>query len=345
MIRIGLVGYGTGGQHFHAPFIQAAEGVELVGIVARSPGRIAAVKADFPDMPIYDSLTSMIASGKVDAVTITTPPHTRKELVLEAIESGIHVIADKPFAPNAQVARELTEAARSKGVELCVFHNRRFDTDIQTLKQVMDSGKLGKIWRLSLRMEQDDPVTLEAGPQGGLLRDLGSHVVDQAIFLLGPITSVYAQLDDVDLPEGRTNAAFSLTLMHESGAHSHISCSKINRQVAKEFLIHADNGSYFSQATDVQAQDIFAGKRPIDDMKNWGYEAEENWPTLAVGKDAPVKVPSAQGRYHDYYEMFAKTLTEGAEPPVTLEQAIQVLEVIDAAAVSAKENKVVSLSS
>ncbi len=83
-MKIGIVGYGTGGKHFHAPFINAAEGVELAGIVARAPATIARVRADFPDIPIYASLTDMLAAG-VDAVTITTPPQTRRELVLEAI--------------------------------------------------------------------------------------------------------------------------------------------------------------------------------------------------------------------------------------------------------------------
>jgi predicted dehydrogenase len=99
-VRLGLVGYGTGGQHFHAPFIAAAKGVELAGVVARAPATVAKVKADLPGVPIYASLTEMLAAG-VDAVTITTPPQTRRELVLEAIAAGVHVIADKPFAPNA----------------------------------------------------------------------------------------------------------------------------------------------------------------------------------------------------------------------------------------------------
>ena len=154
----------------------------------------------------------MIEAGGVEAVTITTPPHTRKDLVLEAIDARLHVIADKPFAPTADAARDLERAAKAKGVVLGVFHNRRWDADVQTLRKVLDSGRLGRLWRLHSRMEQSDPGTLEAGATGGLLRDLGSHVVDQALWLLGPVVSVYAQLDMVDLPQGKTDAGFVLSL-------------------------------------------------------------------------------------------------------------------------------------
>ena len=101
-LRLGLVGYGTGGRHFHAPFIEAAEGVEIAGVVARAPGTVAAARADLPGVTIYPTLTAMLAAG-VDAVTVTTPPQTRRDLVLEAVNAGVHVIADKPFAPTAEV--------------------------------------------------------------------------------------------------------------------------------------------------------------------------------------------------------------------------------------------------
>src|SRR6478752_6597823 len=126
MVRIGVVGYGSGGRNFHTPFIEAAAGVELVGVVARSAERKAAIGRDWPGVPIYGSLTDLLAAG-VDAVTITTPPATRRELVLEAVAAGVHVIADKPFAPTAADARELEHAAAEAGVLLSVYHNRRWD--------------------------------------------------------------------------------------------------------------------------------------------------------------------------------------------------------------------------
>ncbi len=341
-MRIGLVGYGTGGRHFHAPFIAAAAGVELAGVVARAPATIAKVEADLPGVAVFPSLAAMIATGGIDAVTITTPPHTRQELVLEAIQAGLHVIADKPFAPSADAGRALARAARTRGVVLGVFHNRRWDADARTLKAVLDTGRLGRLWRVHSRMDQDDPATLEAGPAGGLLRDLGSHVVDQMLWLLGPVVSVDAQLDIIDLPEGPTDAGFTLTLRHSSGVHSHLQASKLNRLAVKEYRAYGELGSYVSSGTDVQAQAIFAGRRPVDDPAGWGCEARRDWGILrtAAGEEP---VPSEQGRYHDYYVAFARSVRDGTPPPVTAEEGIRTLAILDAARTSARVGRSVEL--
>lgn len=342
MLRIGVVGYGTGGQHFHTPFIAAAEGCALAGIVARAEGTIAKARADWPDVPIFPSLAAMIEAEVCDAVTITTPPQTRRALVLEAIEAGLHVIADKPFAPNYEGAMDLGAAAKAAGVTLGVYQNRRFDADLQTLKKVMDDGHLGKIWRIESRMDQDSPHTLEAGPTGGLLRDLGSHVVDQMIYLLGPVAAVDAQLDMVDLPEGPTDAAFTITLRHENGAHSHVSACKLNFIDDRELRVIGEKGSYVSKTIDIQAQDIFAGRRPVDDPVAWGYEPEANWGTLRTAEGARV-IPSEQGRYHDYYTAFARAVHDRTSPPVTAEQGAKTLAVLDAARESARIGKTIEL--
>lgn len=339
-MRIGVVGYGTGGKNFHVPFIQAARGVELVGVVARAPETIARVRDDLPDIPVYPSLKSMIERGGVDAVTITTPPHTRRDLVLEAIEAGVHVIADKPFGPSAEGGRELDRAARLRGVVLGAFHNRRWDADVVTLKKVLGSQKLGKIWRIHSRMEQDDPGTIEAGPTGGLLRDLGSHMVDQMLWLLGPAIGVSAQLDMVTMEQGETDAGFVMTILHASGAHSHLSASKMNRLAVKEYRAYGELGSFVSSGSDVQASAIFAGRRPTDNPLDWGYEPEELWGTLRTG-DGEVRIPSEQGRYHDYYEAFAHAVATNGAPPVTAAEAIETLAVLDAARVSAQEGRTV----
>ncbi|HEX8416906.1 MAG TPA: Gfo/Idh/MocA family oxidoreductase [Methylobacterium sp.] len=340
-MRIGLVGYGTGGRHFHAPFIQAADGLELAGIVARAPATVERARADHPGIPIHSSLTDMLSAG-VDAVTITTPPQTRRELVLEALDAGVPVIADKPFAPSAEAGRELDRAAKAKGVTLGVFHNRRFDADVLTLRKVLTEGRLGRLWRLHSRMDLDDPHTLEAGPTGGLLRDLGSHLVDQALWLLGPAMSVHAVLDHVDRPDGPTDAGFVLTLEHAGGVTSHLSASKLNGLAVREWRAYGDNGSYASSGTDVQAQAIFAGLRPADDLVRWGYEKPDLWGTLRAS-GATERVPSEQGRYHDYYEAFAKAVREGSAPPVTAEDAVRTLEVLDAARESATTRRVVGV--
>ena len=342
MLRIGVVGYGMGGRCFHTPFIAAAQGCTLTGIVARAPGTVAAAREDWPDVPVFASLSEMIAAGTCDAVTITTPPQTRRDLVLEAIAAGLHVIADKPFAPDAASARSLGAAAEAKGVTLGVYLNRRYDSDMQTLAKLVRDGRLGKIWRVHSRMDQDGAHTLEAGPTGGLLRDLGSHVVDQMIWLLGPVASVDAQMDFVELAQGRTDAGFTIRLTHESGATSHVEASKLNHVDSREFRAYGDLGFYGSSTTDVQAQAIFAGKRPTDDLAAWGYEPKANWGTLHTARGAEV-IPAEQGRYNDYYEAFAKAVRDGTLPPVTAEQGARTLAVLDAARQSALEGRSITL--
>ncbi len=342
MLRVGVVGYGTGGQHFHTPFIAAAEGCELAGIVARAPATIAKANADWPDVPVFASLGDMIAAGVCDAVTVTTPPQTRRALVLEAIEAGLHVIADKPFAPDYAGAMELDAAAKAKGVTLGVYQNRRFDADLQTLRKLVLDERLGTVWSVHSRMDQNGAHTLEAGPTGGLLRDLGSHVVDQMIYLLGPVAAVDCQMDHVDLPEGKTDCAFNITLRHENGSHSHLSASKLNFVDQREFRAYGSKGFYQSMTIDVQAQDIFAGKRPADDLAAWGYEPEGCWGTLRTAIGAEI-VPSEQGRYHDYYEAFARAIKDGTPPPVTAEQGARTLAVLDAARQSAETSQTVLL--
>jgi predicted dehydrogenase len=341
-VKLGVVGYGAGGRYFHAPFIEAADGVELAGVVTRSPVRRAEVEHDWPGVPVFDSLAAMLGSG-VDAVTITTPPETRRELVLEAIGAGVHVIADKPFAPSAAVGLELADAADAADVLLTVFHNRRWDADIRTLAAVVDSGRLGELWRVHSRFDLDDPDTLEAGPGGGLLRDLGSHVVDQMIWLLGDVRSVNAHLDWLELPEGPTDAGFCIELEHISGVRSHVESSKANHLEARELRAYGSEGSYRALGTDVQAQAIFAGRRPVDDPGEWGYEEPARWGLLATAA-GEVSVPSEQGRYQDLYTAFAAAVRGEGRQPVPAREAVRTLAVLDAARLSAERGESVRVA-
>lgn len=329
-MRIGLVGYGVGGRWFHAPYIQAAKGAELAGVVARAPQTVALAERELPGVPVYPSLAALLDAG-VDAVTVTTPPATRRELVLEAVGRGVHVVADKPFAPNAAAAQELVDAADAAGVRLAVFHNRRWDTDVRTFLTVRD--RLGAVQRFDSRMDFDDPATLEGGPTGGLLRDLGSHLVDQALWLFGPATHVSAVLDTT----GDTDSGFVVTVLHACGTHSHLSASKLNRLVDREIRVLGADGSYVSSMSDVQTQAILDGRRPAEDPAGWGFEAPERWGTLHTAAGAE-RVPSAQGSYVDYYERFA-----AGEVPVTGAEAVATVRVLDAARTSHDERRTVAL--
>ena len=161
------------------------------------------------------------------------------------------------------------------------------------------------------------------------------------LWLLGPVTAVDSQLDMIDLPAGRTDAGFTLTLHHASGVRSHLEASKINRLVAKEYRAYGELGSYVSSGTDVQAHAISAGLRPADDLAGWGFEGRDRWGILRTAS-GEEKVPSEQGRYHDYYEAFARAGHDGSPAPVTAEEGIRTLAVLDAARLSAAELRTVA---
>ncbi|MFM2404970.1 MAG: hypothetical protein RL223_2850 [Pseudomonadota bacterium] len=340
-LRIGVVGYGVGGRLFHTPYIAAVPGLTLVGVVTANPDRQTEVRGDWPGVPTFDDLAALLAHG-VDLVTITTPPHTRRALVLQALAAGVHVIADKPFAPSAAVAHEMAAAARQAGRLLGVFHNRRWDSDARTVQAVLASGRLGEIWRVESRFELDQPETLETGPDGGLLRDLGTHLVDQMMWLLGPVHSVHAELDHVDRPAGRTDAGFSIHLQHRSGVRSHVSAGKLNRHVEKSWRVYGSGGSYIASGTDVQTQALLSGRRPADEGPRWGHEDARLWGTLNTA-DGRESVPSARGAYQDYYAAFAAAVRGEGPLPVTAEEGAALLAVLDAARVSAREGRVVTL--
>lgn len=340
-IRIGLVGYGVGGQLFHAPYIRASEACDLVGVVARSPERVAASAADNPGVTVHASLGAMIDAG-VDAVVISTPPGTRQSLVLEALGRGVHVVADKPFAPSAEAGRELADVADRADLLLNVFHNRRFDTDIVTARAVIVEQDLGRITRLDLRCDQDDAGTFDGGPSGGLLRDLGSHVVDQALFLLGRARYVSAQLDWVETPAGPADSGFVISIEHESGAHSHVSSSKLNHLTSRELRLHGELGSYASNYNDVQIEALRAGLEPAGQRHQWGYEGRARWGVLTTNAGAQP-VPSCQGDHAAFYDGFAKALESGSGGPVPALEGVAVLEVLDAARISAAEHRTVSI--
>ena len=337
-LRIGVVGFGTGGLNFHAPFIEAADGVELAGVVTRNPERRRILADRFPGVAAYDSLADLVigerAAGGIDAVTITTPPQTRHDLVVEALDLGLHVVADKPFAATAQAAAALDRAADDAGRVLGVYHNRRWDSDICTLRGVLASEALGRIDRFHSRFDADDADTLEGGPHGGLLRDLGSHLVDQALWLFGPVEHVFARLHAAPTAAGPTDASFLVVLSHHGGTTSELSATKLNHLAERELRLYGENGSYLARGTDVQAQAIFAGHRPVDDPDAWGREPESAWGTLHTAAGSR-RVPSEAGNYARYYELFAEAVRTGGSPPVTARQGVEVLAVLDAARQSA----------
>lgn len=340
-MRIGLVGYGFGGRFFHLPYIQAVPEWSVAGVVTRSPENRRALAAEAPGARAFDELDALLDAG-VDAVVISTPPETRRDLVLRAVERGVPTVADKPFAPDGESARTLARAAEEAGVLVTVYQNRRWDTDFLTAQEVVRSGDLGEIWRATLRMDLDDPETLEAGPAHGLLRDLGSHLVDQAVQLLGRVSGVRAHLDHAEIDGQRIDVGFTLGLQHVSGAFSTVSASKMNRIDEKEILVYGSNGSYVSRMSDVQTEQILAGRRPATARDRWGVEDRSRWGCLNT-PDGTRTVEPTPGNYAEYYRNLLRAVGGEAEAAVSLEDVIHTIDILDAARTSDSTEAVVTL--
>ena len=217
-VQFGLVGYGFGARYFHAPLIASATECELVAVATRSAERQALVATEHPDAAVVDDLTGLVAAG-AEAVTVSTPADTHIPLCRDALERGLPVVVDKPFTLTAADARPAVELAERLGLALSVYQNRRWDSDFRTVRALADSGTLGEITRFESRFERRQDGPPAAG--GGTLLDFGSHLVDQAIQLLGPVRTVYAEIHHRDDPAGLDDDVF-VALAHARGAHSHL---------------------------------------------------------------------------------------------------------------------------
>ncbi|NGY59888.1 Gfo/Idh/MocA family oxidoreductase [Lentzea sp. NEAU-D13] len=335
MTRVGLLGYGIAGRVFHAPLISSTEGMDLVAIVTANPERQAQARAAHPDAKIVtaDELFEL----DLDLIVVGTPNRTHVEYARKAIDKGVAVVVDKPFAPSSAEGEELVAAAQAKGVPLTVFQNRRWDSDFLTVRKII--GRLGEVRRFESRYERWVPEIWDnwrefGAPEeaGGLLYDLGAHLVDQALQLFGPVSSVYAELDQ-RRPGAQVDDDVFVALTHKNGVRSHLWAGAHTAQHGPRFRVLGSEGAFVISGLDEQEDALDAGRRPTD--ANWGYETRSG--QLGV-LDQTIEVPVELGAYETFY-----TELQAGRIPVDPTSAVQALRVIEAAFTSARENRVVEL--
>ena len=335
MRRVALIGYGLGGRSFHAPLIAVTPGLRLDAIVTSSAERRRQAGAEHPTARLLDSADDVFANpGDFDLVVVTTPNRTHVPLARRGLEAGLPVVVDKPLAPTSAEARELAALAEEKKLMLTVYHNRRFDGDFRTVTRLVRDGTLGVAHRFESRFERwrpelkggwrEKPDPAEAG---GLLFDLGSHLIDQALQLFGPVADVYAEVD-VRRAGGQTDDDVFVAITHGTGVRSHLWMSVLAADRAPRFRLFGTRGTFTKFGMDVQEEALRSGRRP--DAVDWGEEPRESWGMLATGNDASA-VPTERGAYQDFYSAVALSLTTGAPPPVDPQDAVAVIEVIEAA--------------
>ncbi|MEO7192946.1 MAG: Gfo/Idh/MocA family oxidoreductase [Vicinamibacterales bacterium] len=348
--RVGLIGYGLAGAYFHAPFITTTPGLELSAIVTGNPDRQQLARRDYPLARICtatDELWSMADS--LDLVVVAAPNAAHVPLARAAVRAKLPVIVDKPLAASAADARKLVDEARRDGVLLTVFQNRRFDGDFATVHRLLGEDQIGRPFRFESRFERwrpepkpgwrESPAPEDAG---GLLFDLGSHLIDQALLLFGPATHVYAEVD-CRRPGVEVGDDVFVALTHDLGVRSHLWMSVVAGQLGPRFRLLGSAGTYVKHGLDVQEAALKAGHRPNE--KDWGLEPESAWGQIEAGGSEPaIVVPTLPGDYGQFYKQMVAALRGERLPPVSPEDSINVLQVIEAARRSAAEKHVVQLS-
>ncbi|MGP3963097.1 Gfo/Idh/MocA family protein [Nonomuraea sp. 3N208] len=340
-LRMGLVGYGFGGRYFHAPLLASAPECEFLGVVTRnSPERREQVGKEL-GLPTYASLEELAVAG-AEAVAISTPADTHMPLVRQALGLGLAVVCDKPFALDADAAREAVELAERLGVTLTVYQNRRWDSDFLTLRKLIDSGALGTLTRFESRFERFAPEPGPPAAGGGTLRDFGSHLVDQALVLSGPVEQVYAEVHRRDGEDGLDDDVF-VALTHRNGARSHIWGSWRQGAPGPRFRAAGTSGTYVVDGPmDGQEGLLISGATPASLGDRWGAEPEERWGRVQRG-DRVERVPSTRGAWDTFYPAFAGAVRGTRPVPVDPWDAVATATVLDAARAGAASGQVVRL--
>ncbi|WCB95604.1 putative oxidoreductase YdgJ [Baekduia alba] len=348
-LRVALAGYGLAGSTFHAPLIAATDGLALRAVVTRSADRRARLRDDHPEAVAVDALAD--ALDDVDLVVVASPNRFHVPLACEAIAAGKHVVVDKPLAVRADEARALGAAADARGVVLSVFHNRRWDDDQLTLGRELAAGRLGRVLRVESRFDRWRPairegVWREAGDPadgGGLLLDLGSHLADQAVQLLGPVTTVYAELD-VRRPGAVVEDDVFVALEHVGGVRSHLWAGVHAADGPPRFRVLGERGAFVSWGLDQQEAQLRAGVRPTDPGFGVRDVAAVGGAWFHDGSGSAAPVALERGRWDGFYAGVAAAIRDGAPPPVTAAQATGVLELLEAARESSRRGVVVAVA-
>jgi scyllo-inositol 2-dehydrogenase (NADP+) len=345
-IRVGVIGYGLAGSVFHAPLVAATPGMRLAAVVTSNAERAEQVRREHPGADVIDSAERLWErAGELDLVVVASPNVTHVPFARTALENGLAVVVDKPFAATSPEGQALADEARRRSLFLSVFHNRRWDGDFLTIQRLLAEGALGDVHRFESRFERWRPVPREGWREsgdpaeaGGTLYDLGSHLIDQALVLWGPVARVYAEVDRRRPGVEVDDDAF-VALEHASGVRSHLWMSATAAEHDLRFRVLGSRAAYVKHGLDAQEAALREGTRP---GAGWGAEPRERWGRVGA-VDEWTTVPTEPGAWPAYYAGVAAALRAGAPPPVDPADAVQGLRIIEAARRSAAERTVIEL--
>lgn len=337
-LNVALVGYGFVGKVFHAPLIQATDGLVLHTVVSRDAGK---VHADWPGARVTPETQHAFADPAVDLVVIASPNASHATLAIAALARGKHVVVDKPFTVTLEEAAAVVDTARNADRVLSVFQNRRWDADFLTVQRLIADGELGRVAEFHSHFDRFRPVVQDRWrerdePGGGLWYDLGPHLLDQAVQLFGLPQAITA--DIARLRDGAQAADyFDVTLRYQH----HRAILHAGTLVAGNglrFAVHGTRGSYLKHGLDVQEDQLRAGVVP--GSAGWGVDARAG--ERVHERDGRIIAEVAQaetGDYRHYYAGIRDAILHGRPVPVTPQQAIDVMRLIELGLQSSEERR------
>ncbi len=348
-LRVGIIGYGLAGAYFHGPFIAVTPGLEVAAIVTNHPGRRERARRDFPAALLLEAAEALFADQTIDVVVVASPNRTHVPFAEAALRAGKHVVIDKPAARTAAEVEGLIALAQQQQRVLTVYQNRRWDGDFLTLRQILDQGLLGEVFHFESRFERYRPAPNldawreQASEVGGLLYDLGAHLIDQALVLFGPVERVYAEVE-ARRAQATVDDVVFVSLVHRNGVHSHLHATAVARILGPRFHVRGLKGAFEKFGLDPQEDALRAGGRP--GAPDWGMEPRSAWGHLSTDVGAlhvDGAIETLPGCYQRFYELLYQALTQGGPPPVDPQDAVASLRVIEAALHSAETGQVVQL--
>jgi scyllo-inositol 2-dehydrogenase (NADP+) len=318
---------------FHGPLLAANPQFDLAVIVTGNPDRQEAARRLYLGADVVATADEMLERD-LDLVVVASPPATHVPLATAALGAGVAVVVDKPLCASAAEGAELVACAEAGGHPLTVFQNRRWDSDFLTLRRVIASGALGEVRQLESRFERWKPVPDTAKPwrlagpdeAGGVVYDLGSHLIDQAIQLLGPVTDVHAELASYS-GQAAPDDAF-LSLRHAGGGVSRLWTSSVAGQPGPRFRVLGSEGAFVSWGLDPQEAQLTAGLAPDD--PTYGLPAPQDWPVVGVS-GATESVTPERGDYPAFYRGVADALLNGTRVPVDPRDSVEVIRILEVA--------------
>lgn len=338
VVRTGIIGYGLAGRVFHAPFVATNPDFSLDLIATGNADRAAEALEHHPGSEIVASPEALLErAGELDLVVLASPAHVHLEQGLAALEAGLAVVIDKPFAPSVLDAKKLIAKSDETGSPLIVFQNRRWDADFLTVQKLVESGALGTVhrfestferWGGAMRDRWQDTTTSDQG--GGITFDLGSHLIDQALHLFGPATVEHAELLSVREGSVSDDDAF-IALLHTNGVRSHLTMSRAAAQSGPRFRVLGDVSGYTSYGLDSQEAALKEYRWPGSD--GYGTTPEEEWGLLGIdgAGQSPERVEPELGDYPRFYAGVADAILHGAPVPVDPRESLEVVRIIERA--------------